>query len=471
MQPVIHSLKRSIPLTTKRDVAFQALGGKPISHIAKSYNCSRNTVYTQKSIAVEAANNAFMPKVDDALFYIAVNDEFIKQMVVALLCICKASYRDIKILLMQIFTYRLSIGSIFSILNEAGATANKINNSYDLSSIKNAASDEIFHLGQPILTTVDLPSRYCTQALKVDDKEGETWAISIMEMMDQGFKPDVVVADGAGGIAKGYSTALPNTTLRYDHFHVLYEMKKAKASINRKLEQLTKLLLSPADNFEIADKFIELTKVQQTFNTLTNWLQHDVLQLAGTAPAIRTELFDFIVDELKQLTSVPAIVKITTTLRLQKDLILDAANSLDAKFILIAEAHQLPLELIWKICYLARYDYDSFNYQIKSAQLELLANKCYDEVEEKVLQALATTYRSSSMVENLNGRLAAYLPNNKPYNQPILDLIRCYLNHKPFARSYHEDLVNKSPAQILTGKEHKPFLQLLGFPPVTKIAA
>ena len=46
--------------------------------------------------------------------------------------------------------------------------------------------------------------------------------------------------------------------------------------------------------------------------------------------------------------------------------------------------------------------------------------------------------------------------------QKTLDLIRFYLNHKPFMRSVHSKLVGKSPAEALTGKPHQSWLRMLG---------
>jgi hypothetical protein len=44
-------------------------------------------------------------------------------------------------------------------------------------------------------------------------------------------------------------------------------------------------------------------------------------------------------------------------------------------------------------------------------------------------------------------------------------------NHQPFMRSRHERLVNKTPAEAMTGKPHRPWLEMLGFPGVKEYAA
>jgi len=67
------------------------------------------------------------------------------------------------------------------------------------------------------------------------------------------------------------------------------------------------------------------------------------------------------------------------------------------------------------------------------------------------------------MVENLHSRLRPYLDEQKSISQKILGLLQFYLNHRPFMRSHHERLKDKTPAEAMTGKSHRPWLELLGF--------
>ena len=76
-----------------------------------------------------------------------------------------------------------------------------------------------------------------------------------------------------------------------------------------------------------------------------------------------------------------------------------------------------------------------------------------------------------SMIENFNSRLRPYLDERKFMSKKSLGLIQFYLNHKPFMRSKHERLKGKTPAEALTGKAHKPWLEMLGFTPWYKQAS
>lgn len=77
--------------------------------------------------------------------------------------------------------------------------------------------------------------------------------------------------------------------------------------------------------------------------------------------------------------------------------------------------------------------------------------------------ALCSTERTSSMVENLNSRLRPYFFLRQQIGKGYLELLQFFLNHKPFQRSYHAHRKDKSPAEILSGKPHPHWLEMLGY--------
>ncbi|MGZ3733242.1 MAG: hypothetical protein ACXU9U_05845, partial [Parachlamydiaceae bacterium] len=44
-----------------------------------------------------------------------------------------------------------------------------------------------------------------------------------------------------------------------------------------------------------------------------------------------------------------------------------------------------------------------------------------------------------------------------------LHFLQFFLNHRRFMRSEHHERVGKSPAELLTGEQHKHWLEMLGF--------
>jgi len=71
--------------------------------------------------------------------------------------------------------------------------------------------------------------------------------------------------------------------------------------------------------------------------------------------------------------------------------------------------------------------------------------------------------RASSLVENLNSRLRNYFFLRRQLGPDYLELLRFFLNHRRFMRSEHPERVGKSPAELLSGQEHRHWLELLGF--------
>ena len=90
--------------------------------------------------------------------------------------------------------------------------------------------------------------------------------------------------------------------------------------------------------------------------TLTQWLSHDVLALAGAALATRQVLFDFIVGELANLEPEDPrrIRPVRIALQNQRDELLGFAGVLDEKLIVIAQAHEISLTIVREACILHR---------------------------------------------------------------------------------------------------------------------
>ena len=184
-------------------------------------------------------------------------------------------------------------------------------------------------------------------------------------------------------------------------------------------------------------------------------------------------LYDFIVAEMTILASrhPHRLKEIVTSLHTRREALLDVANTLNDKFLILANKFNVSVNIIWQICYTARYDIDSIKYGLKSCELQSLIGPDYDVIEDEVLLILEATHRCSSMVENFNSRLRPYLDEKKEITQKTLNLGQFYLNHKPFMRSHHKHLVNKTPAEALTGTAHKPWLEMLGFSSFKRQAA
>jgi len=189
------------------------------------------------------------------------------------------------------------------------------------------------------------------------------------------------------------------------------------------------------------------------------------MTLAGPVLAVRQELFDFIVSELKQREDerYPAIRKLRKALRNQRDQLLAFAGVIDQKLADIAAAFELPLQAVREVCLLHRKHKTANAYWERWNQLHSQLSGKFYEVMKTVGKALEETPRASSMVENLNSRLRNYFFLRRSLGDDYLSLLKFFLNHRCFIRSLKPERVGKSPKQLLTSEAHPHWLELLGF--------
>ena len=476
-----NTIPHRLPVKTKINIAMDAIGGMKISHAARKHGVCRNSVYAHRNTAKQAVVNLFENQKDEVLFYLPVTHSFFCQVVLALVLICKSSYRDVIQFIHDIFDYPISLGQIAGLVEAASSRATSINEAYDLSQIKNSAADECFHRNKPILTVVDIPSRFCAMLTKEDSRDTDAWGVSLLDIMQQGYHPEVNISDQGAGIRSAYEIVLPETHLRFDHFHLIKATKELLRCLkNRKESAITKAIVLHTKMEKAKEKkqgqqlsaklavanqaMKDAQALYELVDVLSTWLQYDVLQLPGINPKDREMLCDFIVEELSQVKEQHhRVAEYVRSLKHQKQHLLAVSHTLHEAFGKIAARYDVPIDDVWAICYGTRFDIQAPNYHLHSQPLDDKIGKCYDLIEDEVLAVMASTHRCSSMVENFNSRLRPYLDERKQVTNRQLALCQFILNHRPFQRSFHPHLVGKTPAEALTGKPHLHWLELLGY--------
>jgi hypothetical protein len=243
--------------------------------------------------------------------------------------------------------------------------------SYNLRVIHDSAADEAFHRHHPILAVVDIDSRFFAQLEQEDQRDAESWGVHLLDMIVRGFQPAINISDQAAGLKKAFDDHLPKTTLRFDHFHLIKASKDLVRFLKNRKDTATMKAVALYERKDRADKrgtahdldepmraanaaMAVADSLHELVDSLCTWLQYDVLQLPGSCPADREDLFDFIVDELRSITDEPRIQTHVRSLIYQKDDLLAVAHSLDGKFQYIADQHAVSIQDIWEICYTPR---------------------------------------------------------------------------------------------------------------------
>ena len=349
----------------RQGLAIQVLAGtETVSELARQHEVSRKFLYQQVHTAEKALSEAFAPssRPDDVLFYLPVTKAWLRQLVLALVLICHSSYRGVVELLRDLFDYRISLGTVHNIVHSPVAQAWRINEQYDLSTILIGLLDEIFQAHDPVLVGVDAQSTFCFLLSPEEHRDADTWGIRLLELVDRGFAPQATIADFASGLRAGHQEALPGCPCRGDVFHALYDVgplvrylenrayeaidtrtklerkqATAKRRHGRKDQSLAKQLsyARPAEAKAIA--------LADEVALLARWLRDDILSVAGPEYAIRRDLLDFVVAELRTRESAcpDRIRPVRTLLEKQRDNLLAFAVELDRELAALAQEWQI----------------------------------------------------------------------------------------------------------------------------------
>lgn len=475
---------RKLTPTKRADLALNVLRGKkPITELANENAISRQSLYRDQHKIVNLIHESFTPKheANEVLFNLPVTKDWLTQFVLCLELHCHGLVRAIKACANDLLDYHLSEGSISGLSRESAARAETLNTQECLHNITIASHDEKFHHGMPVLATCDLESLYCAGLSIENDRDGDTWSIRMMELEDRGFAPDRIIADDADGIRVGHQTVMPTIPFDLDNFHITKTLMECRRYFRNRLKSSLLHLLSLEAKMDKAKlkgntqqharqlglartAYSEALELSQTLDTLISWLERDVFFMPGDEPNVRFECFDFIVDELLALAKQHPhrLQAICTTLQNQREQLLAFTFVLDKKFNTIATQFQCSPHSVWQMCQLMRYSKTGSLYYQKERPLRQQLKKHFYPIEQAVKEAVDTTHRASSLIENFNSRLSPYFFLRKNIDNRFLQLLRFYFNHRAFTASEHPKRKNKSPAQLLHQKKHPHWLEMLG---------
>ncbi len=241
--------------------------------------------------------------------------------------------------------------------------------------------DEIFQGSTPVLAGVCAASTYCYLLVAAEHRDADTWGVHLLDAASQGLKPDYTIADAGQGLRAGRKAAWGETPCHGDVFHIQHQYEGLANTLSRlargarsrrqTLEDRTNRAgqHGPDDELTIQLDLARQTESQASclardIRTLTQWLSHDVLALAGPALATRQMLFDFIVEELvcREPDDVRRIRSVRVALQKQRDDLLAFAGVLDKKLITIARAHLISETTVREACVLHRLPSTSSTY-------------------------------------------------------------------------------------------------------------
>ena len=473
----------------RQGIGVEALTGKQsVTQLAQDYEVSRKFVYQQAHKVEQALDEAFSPSEpnDEVLFYLPVTKRWLRAFVLGLLLICRSSYRGVQELLRDLFALKISPAQVHTIARLAMERARPFNDKADLSKVGIGAHDEIFQKRVPVLAGVDVASTYCYLLSVEEQRDGDTWAIRLLELQDRGFNPEAIICDGGKALQAGQELALPGTSRRGDVFHAFQETEELVTFLENRaydaIDVCTKLERKQAAqhkrhgrNDPSASQKLRHARPAETqavaladdVATLMRWLRLDVLPVAGPTYAERCTLYDFIVAELRDRQGLcpHRLGPVCTYLTNHRDALLAFAKELDIELETLAEEFQLSVELLRELLHVQTLETcDQRRWHRETLLRQQLRARFY-EISEAVASLAASTVRASSVIENFNSRLRPYFFLRRHLGPEYLHLLQFFMNHRRFQRSEHPERVGKSPVELLTGQGHAHWLDLLGFAP------
>lgn len=472
----------------RQDLAIQAMAGTfTITYLAEQLHVSRKFVHQQVDRAQEALDQAFAaaPAADDeVLFYLPVTKAWLRQVVLALVLICRSSYRGVIEFFRDCLDRPISLGSIHNMVRDAVEQARGYNSLARLDRVNIGMLDEIFQTQVPVLVGVDAASTYCFLLSQEENRDAVTWGVRLLELQDRGLNPEAFIADFGSGLRAGHALAMPHIPCRGDTFHGLQTVIPVVSALeNRAYELMSQRqhLEDKAANHQRrkgrADKKVsqqlrylrpieaEAIALADDVALLARWLRDDVLAVAGPCHADRAELYHFIVAELRARAGLcPHRLKpLCQFLDNHCDQLLAFAEQLDRDLAALAADFHVAAETVRDLLRLQSLSGTSLRRWQREAKLRHLLGERFHALEEAVRQLADRTVRASSGVENLNSRLRPYFFLRHQLGSDYLVLLQFFLNHRRFQRSEHRERVGKSPAELLTGQAHPHWLEMLGY--------
>lgn len=475
----------------RQEIGIHAIAGHlPISHVAKHYSVSRKFVYQQKQKALDGLAKAFEEPLDDinekVLFQIPITKTWLTQVVLALIFISRASYQGVVEFFRDILDYSISKGTIHNIVHQHLETAKKINQQQDLSNVREGLHDEIYQAGDPVLVGCCARSTYCYLLSLEESCDANSWGVHLLDLKErQGLTPDLTVIDGGKAARCGQKEAWPDVPAHGDTFHALkpflelviylenraLDALKTVDDLNRKVNGRRGKWKDIDNRLPLYEKLLKAEHTAEAALALANevrilyrWLKNDILALVGPSYVIRLELLTFVIEELQRREGLHhKITPVRTYLENHKDNLLEFMHKMEADFYAVAQTSEVSLAHVLDIYELKGLPSSSQKRWKRYAELQNdLGNKFY-LVEKLVEEVLTKTFRANSLVENINSRLRTYFTLRRELGNEYLHFLKFFLNHRRFIRSERKERIDKSPAELLTGAQHKHWLEMLGF--------
>jgi transposase-like protein len=240
-----------LDLSTRMTLAVEMLQPIPerewgrVTELAGQYGISRELLYQLRDQAREGLRAALTPRQPGPppqVERLTIDRDFMRRAIVVL-PLLKGSVRDIQQGLGLLFGRQRSVGYISQTLQAAGEQATIYNQGVRVPVPILGEADEIFQGRKPCLTVVDGRSFLVVNLTPAERRDGTTWGVTYLNLIEQGIQFQNLACDGGTGLQAGLKEAALAIPLRPDLFHLLQEAHR----LTRRLERAAYKALETAD--------------------------------------------------------------------------------------------------------------------------------------------------------------------------------------------------------------------------------
>ena len=327
------------------------------------------------------------------------------------------------------------------------------------------------------MTGIDTENTYIYLLEEASDRTSETWETYMHDRKERGLDLKVSITDGGTGLLSGIPKVYPEAELQRDVFHALYEMGKEVSKVERKayaciLEEykLTANLAGKRPRQSAKEKLAvikpktkEAIDCYDTINILYGWLK-ELLSFSGYNKEDTLLLIKYVLQEMENIApDYSGIKKETEKIRKNLPSLLSFINRLDSAMEKRAQELGIPLEAF-------RIMYRQMSYSPSSAQSNEMVCQLVEMLMERLpivmneFQILLNSVKkTSSLVENLNGRIRVYIEMKRVVPTRFFVLLKVYFNTRRYKRSRCKERVGKSPLELLMGTPQPTFFEALSY--------
>ena len=404
-----------------------------------------------------------------------VTRSFIVRCVLALSLYCRAPIEGIISFFDLVINYHVSKGIVREIHKQAIEKAREFESHISLECIENIAMDEIFQKNIPILTAVDLATGYIPMMEPAKDRSSDTWKSKLDQKKELGLEPCLNISDAGSGLLKGIPKAYPDINMQPDIFHSLrdlgIEIRKVERNALSELKKLyeyedrlkgKRVHQSTVTKYNTLNNNIpSILSKADTANILYEWLR-EYTGFTGYGYAKCMELCNWILDELAALyPQNDQFQKTVQAFRKRLPSILSFLIRLQERMSQLAQRFHVSADDFELLYHQNAYPPESTIYEQLELRLYKKLRNRLPEAREALSELIRTTYRASSLVENVNGRLRNFINLKRIVPDDFFSLIKPFLNSKKASRSRRKDWKGTSALDRLTGQSWPEFLDLI----------